>query len=521
MKKQDYNERAASALRRLSRAAAVALVVSPGLLYGQATPSKLPQALIERPPSIATTKHTATIAGQTIDYTATVEEHILTGADGIPNAFLVTTAYVRDSAAGQSRRPVTFLFNGGPGASSSPLHFDGLAPRIGRGGRAENNPYSILDVTDLVFIDPVGTGFSRPYSEDIGRQFYWNDRGDAASINEVITRWVREYKRTDAPRYMIGESYGTIRIANVLTNHPETRFDGVVLIGAPATNGGSENLLPSMAVAALYHEAIPARGRTPQQLWSEALAFATGEYAAALAKGDMLPDAEKQQVAEKLSALTGLPVSFIHERKLRLSAQDWLMNVLKDKGLRVSNQDTRRTGPLVLDSATASKMSPAEGLGGSAPIGLPGSRGLVPALTPGSDTARFAAGQIATRRMSALETYFRNELQFKTIEEYRSLNLDINPSWRSATNAAIPSISPAMGVANRMRTDQNFRMFWIQGLYDLTTPAYLAIVSYEQAGIPSSRYTGMLAPGPHTVFATDESKQLLSDALRRWLMALQ
>src|SRR5436190_8138573 len=156
---------------------------------------QIPQALIDHQPSIAVTKQTGTFGGQSVAYTAIVEENILKGADSVPNAFLVTIAYVRDGVADQAKRPVAFVFNGGPGASSSPLHFNGIGPRVADRGAVVNNPHSILDAVDLVFVDPVGTGFSRPYSTEIGRQFYWNLNGDAASVKEVVSRWLKTHRR--------------------------------------------------------------------------------------------------------------------------------------------------------------------------------------------------------------------------------------------------------------------------------------------------------------------------------------
>src|SRR6476660_9282005 len=126
--------------------------------------AQAPQALIEHQPSVAVTKQTGTFGGQNVAYTAIVEENILKGADSVPNAFLVTIAYVRDGVRDQTKRPVAFVFNGGPGASASPLHFNGIGPRVASGGAVVNNPNSILDAVDLVFVDPVGTGFSRPYT---------------------------------------------------------------------------------------------------------------------------------------------------------------------------------------------------------------------------------------------------------------------------------------------------------------------------------------------------------------------
>jgi carboxypeptidase C (cathepsin A) len=481
------------------------------------TYTQVPRALVDHQPSISTTKQSGTFGGHDISYTAIVEEHILKGPDSIPNAFLVTIAYVRDGITDKSRRPVAFAFNGGPGASSSPLHFSGIGPRVGGRGGAVNNPHSILDATDLVFIDPVGTGFSRPYSTEIGKQFYWNEKGDAASVTEVIGRWLKKYGRESSPRYMIGESYGTVRIGAILRNCPNLKFDGVVLVSAVGGNGGADMTylrgVPSMAVSAWYHELIPRLGRTVDQVWGEAVAFVRTDYSAALAQGAALPETEKNKIAEKLSSLVGLPAAFIEEKNIRLTANDWLMNVLKDKGLRVSNQDTRETGPLVLTAEQAANMSPASGLGGTHPFGQPGSVGQVPAIVPGSDSV--IATLSSKLPTTALESYLKNDLQFKTPESYRSLNLDINPFWRSGGN--IMNMQPADDVAARMRTDPNMRMFWIQGYFDLNTPAYSALYSYEQAGIPADRKTGIMSPGPHTAFATDESKAVLSAALRKWI----
>jgi carboxypeptidase C (cathepsin A) len=474
---------------------------------------QVPQALIAHQPSIAITKQTGTFGGQSVAYTAIVEEHILKGADSVPNAFLVTIAYVRDGVADNAKRPVAFVFNGGPGASSSPLHFSGIGPRVASQGTVVNNPHSILDAIDLVFIDPVGTGFSRPYTTDIGKRSYWNLDGDAASVKLTIDRWLKKYGREASPRYLIGESYGATRIGAILHNHKDAKFDGVVLISAVGGGSTREDIgyarsIPSMAVSAWYHEKIPRAGRTVDQVWNEAVAFTKGDYTAALARRDSLSAAEKSRIAAQLSSLTGLPQEFILEKNLRLLAQDWLMNILKDKGLRVSNQDTRVTGPLVLTAEQAAASSPAEGLGGT----RIGTAMQAPALVPGSPEA--TAAETTQRTLSPLETYLRTDLQFKTPESYRSLNLDINVLWRLSGMA---NFDPAPGVAEGMRDNPRMRMFWIQGYYDLNTPAYGALASYEQAGLVGNRVTGMMAPGPHTAFATDETKQVLSAALRKWI----
>ena len=505
-----------------TRALATALLLAPALLPGQTAPTQstrpepIPQPLIDRKPAISVTKHTGEFNGQTVPYTAHVQEHLLKGPDGVPNAFLVTIGYVRDGVADASRRPVAFVFNGGPGASSSPLHFNGIGPRVGgQTGGVRNNPHSLLDVVDLVFIDPVGTGFSRPYSREIGIKHYWNQAGDAASVREAINQWLKAHKRENSPRYLIGESYGTSRIGSLLANHPDISWDGVVMVSGVASNPGVANMnflrgLPSMAVTAWHHEKIPRNGRTVDQLWEEAVKFTRDVYAPALAKGDSLAPDQKKAIAAQLVAFTGLPLAFIEEKNLRLTPNDFLMNLLKDQSLRISNQDTRRTGPLVLSAEEAARSSPAEGLGG---MNI-GTAMQSAALIPGSDTAKINA-DTTKRAISALERYLRKDLAFNTVETYRSLNLDINGFWRSGGNTM--NMQPADAVAARMKTDPKMRMFWIQGYYDLNTPAYSVVYSYDAAGIPRDRVTGMMAPGPHTVFGADDSKQILSAALRGWI----
>jgi hypothetical protein len=158
----------------------------------------------------------------------------------------------------------------------------------------------------------------------------------------------------------------------------------------------------------------------------------------------------------------------------------------------------------VLTAEQAAASSPAEGLGGT----RIGTAMQAPALILGVDSAP------QQQRTSALENYLKQDLHFKTLESYRSLNLDINGFWRLGGN---PLIEAAPGVAEGMRANPKMRMFWIQGYFDLNTPAFGALYSYEQAGLTGDRITGIMTPGPHTAFATDESKQLLATALRKWI----
>ena len=202
-------------------------------------------------PRVAVTRHVGHFNGQTVNYTATVAESFLHDANGAPTASVVTIAYVRDGVADQAKRPVLFCFNGGPGASSSPTHTQALGPMIradsiaadrnAGAGFHENACCSPLDIVDLVFIDPVGTGFSRPLP-GIDAKPYYSVTGDALEVKGLITDWLKAHHREASPRYMLGESYGTNRAAAIVKNGQDLPFDGVLLV-ALAANVGTRDAL--------------------------------------------------------------------------------------------------------------------------------------------------------------------------------------------------------------------------------------------------------------------------------------
>jgi hypothetical protein len=251
---------------------------------------QIPQALIDHQPSIAVTKQTGTFGGQSVAYTTIVEENILKGADSVPNAFLVTIAYVRDGVSDQAKRPVAFVFNGGPALRHR--RFTSTASDRASPIAAPSSTIRTVSSTRLIsyLSIPWARASAAPYTTEIGRQFYWNLNGDAASVKEVVARWLKTHRREASPRYLIGESYGATRISAILRNHKDLKFDGVVLISALGGNPPQPYVayarnLPSMAVSAWYHEKVPRAGRSVGQMWNEAVAFATNEYTAALARG--------------------------------------------------------------------------------------------------------------------------------------------------------------------------------------------------------------------------------------------
>ncbi len=470
--------------------------------------SQAPRALIARRPASARTSHVGVFGGVRVPYAATVQEHLLPGSGGKPNASLVTIAYERTDVADRSRRPVTFLFNGGPGSSSSQLHLQGIGPVLIAGDSTVPNAHSLLDATDLVFMDPVGTGFSRPFTTEAGRHDYWTRSGDAHSVAEVVRRWLRDHGREQSPRYLAGESYGTVRAAVMLRDQPDLSFDGVILVavvaGALRDDVPDDDMpfvfaLPTMATSAWYHGVGVRDVRTVDELFDLTATFADSEYHAALAQGAALGDTERDRVAARMATLVGLPTAYIASHNLRLSKDDWMLHVLADRGLRTGMLDTRVTA--ARDTTRRGGLNDPALNGGTMRFGT---AMLAPARIPGEPRA---AG-----RLSTIETYLTRDLRYPTLETYRSLNLDINVVWDH--EGASETVST---LAQAMRDRPSMRLFWTGGYFDLTTPVHAVQRAFATAGMPAERTTAAIVAAPHGVFGNEESRRLVVERLRGWI----
>jgi carboxypeptidase C (cathepsin A) len=284
----------------------------------------------------------------------------------------------------------------------------------------------------------------------------------------------------------------------------------VLLVATPGEGAGQGRetpyvtTLPTMATSAWYWERIDRKGRTVEHVYDEAVRFARTDYLVALFQGTSLPTAERARIAQRMSALVGLPADLIERKGLRLSKDDWMLNVLADRGLRTGMLDTRVTAPRDT-TRTGGLADPALG-GGNMRIGT---AMLAPAIVPGSAPA---PSTDPPRRPSTLETYLKRDLRFETLEAYRSLNLDINGVWNHEGMGETNS-----GIAAAMRANPAMRLFWTGGYYDLTTPAYGTQYSFDQAGLPSDRTTAALLPGAHSVFADEANRTWLAARLRTWI----
>jgi carboxypeptidase C (cathepsin A) len=493
-----------------ARAFAAALILaSPALAIAADAPVAAPTPVMTPALQVAVTKHNGVFNGQKVAYTATVAEYLVDGADGKPGAKVVTIAYTRDVKDG-AKRPVMFVYNGGPGASSSPLHFAALGPMRKAaadapkdGPQIRDNPFSPLDAFDMVFIDPVGTGFSRPFPDTDTKAFY-SRAGDAQAVGAVIKQWLNANQREASPRYMTGESYGTTRAAMILKVVPDLKFDGVALVALVGDAGGREMpyvaALPTMAAGAWYHQRVDRKGRTVQQAFDEALAFARGDYVTALIQGSSLPAADRHQVAKRMSQLIGLPADLIESKNLRLSKNDYMFNLLKGQTLRTGLLDVRVTAPLEPGQDGAID-DPALGV---VPKRAPGA----PAGPPPSPAS---LGVIAN---TVLGGYITDDLKFKTAEPYYALNFKVNAAWNyDDRKDANPAIAAAM------MADPKLRLFWAGGVYDLTTPAYAARYTLDQVGIPSDRLTAIYFDGPHGVYDGDDNLAKFTAALKAFVAA--
>ncbi len=318
----------------------------------------------------AVTEHETTIGGNRINYTATTGQIPLKDDAGKTKARIFFVAYERKRDASQdvATRPITFVFNGGPGAASIWLHLGTAGPKrvvLPADGTPPAPPYKLqpnehswLDVTDLVFIDPVGTGFSRPAEGEKSREWF-GVTGDVESVGEFIRIYLTQYDRWPSPKFLAGESYGTTRAA-ALSEHLHDRhgidLNGIVLISTVLNfqtlrpEAGNDLpyplFLPTYTASAWFHKKLPERlqNQDLKKTLDEAQAWATGTYLPSLARGTSLTDDERRQIVTKLAEYSGLPVDYVERSFLRVSPSRFQKSLLADRRKVIGRMDGRITG---------------------------------------------------------------------------------------------------------------------------------------------------------------------------------
>ncbi len=313
------------------------------------------------------TEHTIKIGGQTIAYKATASTTLIKDDKGEPTASIFTIAYIRSNVKDISQRPIAFLYNGGPGSSSIWLHMGAFGPRrvvTTDAGPTPPPPFKLvdnadclLDKTDLVFVDPVGTGFSRAVGKAKDKDFWGIDQ-DVKSLAQLIATYVSRNGRWNSPKFLIGESYGTFRSAalgDYLQNHNGMYFNGIVLISSVLDLStlsfplGNEMpfvfYLPSYAASASFNKMLKDPPADLNAFLTEARQFASTEYAAALMKGANLSAAEKADMAKKLSRFTGLSEDYLIKADLRVKLSQFRAELQRARGLATGRYDARFSGP--------------------------------------------------------------------------------------------------------------------------------------------------------------------------------
>lgn len=452
-----------------------------------------------------TTTHAVRTQHAKVTYRATFSERLLKDAHGRGQATISSTSYVRQPARDRSR-PVLFLFNGGPGASSSPLHFNAFGPRRSNGAGAERklvpNEDSLIDAADLVFVDPVGTGFSTEWPGGSGTD-YWSVEGDAGAVLSLIREWLSENGRRQSPVFIAGQSYGAFRLATLLKNAHDLNVAGLIFISpmlnASATAAAPGNdlpfifSLPTMAIAAWHHGKVERGSRTIEQVYADAARFAQSDYALALLRGSELPPTERDQIAQRMSELIGLPASTIATARLRVDNETFLSALLAEEGLEVGRLDTRITAPTARDvpqDRPAGANDPALGLGRSNVI-----------------------------KSTLYRDYFVDELKVPTARDYISLTLDVNFkwNWRAADTRPAFYTNPTVNVATLMEKLPQARVLLLNGYFDLTTPVLASRYSLTHAALPLERVEMHAFAGGHSPFAGDENRAAVAAIVRSFL----
>ncbi len=427
-----------------------------------ATAENTPPASRPLPPPISR-KQKIKIKNSTLNYHSTSGTMKLEGDDGKHRADVFYVAYTLD-AAPSAERPVTFAFNGGPGSSSVWLHLGALGPRcvvmddegnpLPAPHALRDNEHTWLKWTDLVFIDPVGTGYSRPAGESKREEFH-GVAEDVASVAEFIRRWTSENARWLSPKFLAGESYGTTRAA-ALSNHLQQQhgmsISGVLLISAVlsfqtiAHHHSTVNdlpylcFLPSLAATSWYHKKLSKSYQASlDKLLNECREFCANEYLSALGRGHSLSPKEQSSIAQRISEFTGISPEYILGSNLRLHPFRYMKELLRSERKTIGRLDARFLGS---DSDAVGE-------------------------TPGDDPSYSNILGIYT---AGVYDYIRRELGYETPLAYEVLTPKVHPwKWGDADRGYV---NVADDLAQAMRTNTHLKVFVANAYFDLATPFY-------------------------------------------------
>ena len=426
------------------------------------------------------TQHRLSLGGKAIEYAATAGTLIVRDDDDKPIASIGYVAYTRRDGKSGAVRPITFAFNGGPGSSSLWLHMGVLGPKRvvvsdptptpAAPYRTVDNEFSLLGASDVVMIDPVGTGLSHAVCDHKDEEF-WAVDPDIDSVSRFIAQYVSDNNRWTSPKYLLGESYGTTRaaaIVNYLRARRSLTFNGLVLVSVatdieaifaelPGNDRPYAVYLPGYAAVAWYHHMVPSQPPALEPFLTEVRQYATGPYAAALIKGDALPDAERDAVAQKMHDYTGLPVEYLKQARLRVYENEFAHELLKARGLTVGRLDGRFVGPTSDPLAKDTDYDP-------------------------------QSSAISAAYAAAFLDYYHGELRFGQGETYDTTNFGIGMKWKwthRTEQGEQPIVNSGVDLADSLIKDPNLRVLVLNGYYDLATPFSATEYVMTHLGVPA------------------------------------
>jgi carboxypeptidase C (cathepsin A) len=500
-------------------------------------------------PEAVTSTGTVTVDGHSIAYQAIAGTMVVhpKGWDDVPRdpghdkgaddgdapnptaeASMFYVAYFKSDSGkngGGGSRPITFLYNGGPGSASFWLHMGAFGPKHvvtatdthspAAPYSVVNNGSSLLDVSDLVFIDAPGTGFSRIAGKDKEKAFFGVDP-DAYAFTDFIAQFLSKYGRWNSPKYLFGESYGTPRsavVVNELQSERSIDFNGVILLsqilsfdlsadhptGNPGVDLPYQTVLPTYAATAWYHHKLPADHPKLEPFLTEVEQFAMGDYARALAAGSELSATDRAAIAEKLHQYTGLQVDYILRANLRIDGGEFRQNLEGTEEKTTGRLDSRFSGPDMDPLAQRAEYDP-------------------------------QASALSSAYVSAFNDYVRNELHYGTDRQFKP-SIGTFRTWNFQHQEPGQSVFPASArqgtnvmtdLANAMKANPTLKVQLLGGYFDLATPFYQGIYEMHHLPMPDSLQSNIeyhYYESGHMVYAKDASlkelHQNVADFIRR------
>jgi len=460
----------------------------------------------EAPAPPVTTRHEITIGGKALKYSVTAGLMPLKNEADETEANIFFMAYVADRSGGPEKRPLMFSFNGGPGSSSVWLHLGALGPKrvkmLDDGGmpappyQLVDNEHTWLEHTDLVFIDPVGTGYSRPTKPEQGKKF-WGLQGDLDSVGEFVRLYLTRYERWTSPLFLVGESYGTTRAAGLsglLVERSGIAFNGIVLVSsilnfqtARFTKGNDTPyplFLPTYTATAWYHKRLPTDLQQDlKRTLSEVEKWAATDYTQALAKGDRLTKDERAAVLDRLARYTGLDKTYLDNVNLRIEIHRFCKELLREQKRTVGRLDSRFKG---IDEAVADE-------------------------TPDYDPSMAA---IRPPYTATFNDYVRRSLGYKSDLHYYILGGGIGQAWDWGPSGG-GSADTSESLRSAFSRNPDMKVYVASGYYDLATPYFATEYTLSHMGLdPTQRArvsTGYYEAGHMMYIHTGELARLKKD----------